>query len=236
MTTIEHTESRPIGYWLRATDRMLAAEFATIFENEGITRRDWRLLNAIDGTIPSERPVRGVKLARLAGLGWVTQANGSWLLTDEGRAARERLSVLVEEVRQKVVTAVGEEELAATLASLEKISRAFGWDENTPLPRGERRRGHRRGGHRGHGHARRNAFAHHDDVAPHHCDGNRGHRREHMRDHSVSRDGFWHGDARDFRSMGTEGHPHPRHERGRHMAQAAFERGFVQGFRERHEA
>ncbi len=50
-----HTDSPPIGYWITAVDRLLAAEFATAFEREGVTRRDWRLLNVIDGTAPAHR-------------------------------------------------------------------------------------------------------------------------------------------------------------------------------------
>src|SRR5690606_6877617 len=44
--------SRPFGFWLKAVDRLMAAEFARAFESEGITRREWRLLNIVDGTAP----------------------------------------------------------------------------------------------------------------------------------------------------------------------------------------
>ncbi len=74
---------------------------------------------------------------RRARLGSPPEGDG-WTLTDEGRAAKDRLGTLVDGIRAKVSSAVSNEEMATTLASLEKIARAFGWDEETPLPRGRR--------------------------------------------------------------------------------------------------
>jgi len=48
-------EARPLGYWLRTVDRLLSDRFARAFESEGLTRRDWRLMNLIDGTVPGRR-------------------------------------------------------------------------------------------------------------------------------------------------------------------------------------
>ncbi|MFS0910803.1 hypothetical protein AB3M89_03350 [Microbacterium sp. 179-I 3D2 NHS] len=150
--------SRPFGFWLKAADRLMAAEFAAAFETERATRRDWRMLNAVDGTVTTDRPLHRHKLHSLIERGWVARDGDGWTLTDEGRAAKERLGTVVDGIRAKVSAAVSDEEMATTLASLEKIARAFGWDEETPLPR--RRRGfgphaHGRGfpghGFRGHG-------------------------------------------------------------------------------------
>lgn len=144
-------EERPLGYWLTATDRLLAAEFARAFENEGITRRDWRLLNAVDGTVPTGRPVDDRKLGRLIELGWIAPAESGWALTDDGRAAKERLGGVVDGIRTTVAEAVSPEEYATTIASLTAIARALGWDENAPLPRKHRGRDRDRDGHRRHG-------------------------------------------------------------------------------------
>src|SRR5688572_30245270 len=35
--------ARPIGYWLRAVDRLISREFADAFAGAGIDRRDWML-------------------------------------------------------------------------------------------------------------------------------------------------------------------------------------------------
>ena len=135
--------SRPFGFWLKAADRLMAAEFASAFEAEQASRRDWRILNVIDGTVPTDRPrnghkLHGHKVRSLVERGWIVADGDGWTLTDEGRAAKERLGAVVDGIRAKVRGAVSDEEMATTLASLEKIARAFGWDEETPLPRGRR--------------------------------------------------------------------------------------------------
>lgn len=146
----QNTDSndRPLGYWLTAVDRLLAAEFAAAFENEGVTRRDWRLLNAIDGTAVADRPLPEHKLGRLMDLGWIEAGDGDWTLTDSGRTAKERLGAVVDGIRTKVTDAAGSDDLATTLAALERIARALGWDESGRLPRKPHRAGR---GHRGFG-------------------------------------------------------------------------------------
>ncbi len=136
-TTTDNTSdnsSRPFGYWLKAVDRLMAQEFATAFAAEGATRRDWRLLNVVDGSAPSRRPLNPHKLHDLVDRGWVEADGDGWTLTGEGRAAKERLGAAVDSIRAKVAGAVSDEEMATTLAALEKIARAFDWDEETPLP------------------------------------------------------------------------------------------------------
>ena len=218
--------TRPFGFWLKATDRLMAAEFATAFENEHASRRDWRLLNVIDGTAPARRPLHAHKLQHLVERGWVASDNSSegtgWTLTDDGRAAKERLGATVDGIRAKVTDAVSAEDMATTLASLEKIARAFGWDEETPLPRG---RGHRHGrgfgrngfgrhgfggfGHgRGFGHERGRGFGHGEGFGPRHGDGF----------------GPRHGDER-----GCE-HGHRARQRDHGHAAHPYERGFDAGF------
>lgn len=155
-TTDDNT--RPFGYWITAVDRLMRAEFATVFEDEGITRRDWRMLNRIDGTVPDGRPVHPRKLHRLIELGWVERTREGFGLTDAGTLAKQRLGTAVDELRARVAGAVSAEEYATMTAALEKIAREFGWEEGERLPRSGRREhgpasrfGHRHGvpGHRG---------------------------------------------------------------------------------------
>lgn len=143
----DNTENLPFGYWITAVDRLVRAEFATVFEEEGITRRDWRALNRIDGTVTDGRPVRQDKLRRLLDLGWVQHADGGWELTEAGILAKTRLGAAVDELRARVAGAVTEEEYAAMTAGLQKVAREFGWAEGRRLPRGERRHGERPGHH-----------------------------------------------------------------------------------------
>lgn len=205
--------ARPFGFWVTAVDRLLRAEFATVFEDEGVTRRDWRMLNVVDDTGASDRPLRGRKLHRLIELGWVERTADGWSLTETGRLAKDRLGVSVQEIRDRIAGAVTPEEFATMSAALEKIARELGWDEGRKLPRGRRfgRHGHAGGfgrGHRGFGHGR--GFDR----------GFRGHERGHECGHGFDRadaaehprHGF--GERRGFR--GHEGHERHGHEgRGR---------------------
>lgn len=159
--TPETSTPRPLGFWLKATDRLLAAEFARGFEAEGGGRRTWRLLNAVDGTVPSRRPLTAGRLRSLFERGWVASTGDGFTLTDEGRAAKERLGEVVSGIRSRVTGAVSAEDLATTLATLEQISRAFGWSEEAGMPRAMRGRRGRRGFDRGgHGSGRGSADGH----------------------------------------------------------------------------
>lgn len=159
----ENNDTRPFGYWITAVDRLLRAEFATVFEDEGITRRDWRMLNRTDGTFAaptaSDRPLHPRKLRNLLELGWVERTKDGWTLTESGALAKQRLSVAVDEIRARVAGAVSPEEYATMTSSLEKIAREFGWGEGRRLPRHEGRFGRRHPGGR-HGHNRGERFGH----------------------------------------------------------------------------
>ena len=153
----EAAGSRPLGYWLRAVDALITEEFAKAFDGEGVTRRDWMLLNAVSGDadVPgfAERLARkGKRLRGLEQRGWVEEAgDGTWMLTDAGRAAKERLGTIVEGVRSRVAGAVAPEDYAKMLASLEAIARELGWDENSRMPRRGFGRGFGPGSGRGFG-------------------------------------------------------------------------------------
>jgi hypothetical protein len=143
-------QSRPFGFWITAVDRLTAARFATAFEDEGITRRDWRILNIIDGTVPAGRELPDRKLRRLADLGWIERTADGWALTPDGTAAKARLAGAVEEIRAEVAGILGADEFTAMAASLEKLARGLGYEDGMRLPR---RPGARRGdvhGRRGH--------------------------------------------------------------------------------------
>jgi hypothetical protein len=247
---------RPLGYWLRTVDALITTEFARAFDGEGVTRRDWMLLNMIAGDVDApgfaENLARkGKRLRGLEQRGWVDETgDGSWVLTDEGRAAKERLGAIVEGVRARVAGAVPPEDYATTVASLEAIARALGWDENARMPRPGFGRGFGRAFGRGFGPG---PFGHdiHHDFGPNLHKGFRpgfgpgggptampddaycGH--GHRADHSHEPEHGHRGDHGRHREHGGFGYPH--HERHNHRGRGqgrggerAYERGFDAGF------
>lgn len=159
---------RPFGFWLRVIDHRLDDAMRDLFAAEGITRRDWRRLNLIAGTVGdapmSEKlAARPERVEPLVERGWVEGAPGAWRLTGAGESARASLHERVSGLRAKVTGAVSPEDFATTLASLEAIARELGWNEDERMPRrhgrgfGRRHGGEEagerahRGPHRGHG-------------------------------------------------------------------------------------
>nr|WP_274636342.1 hypothetical protein [Microbacterium bovistercoris] len=258
------TDRRPLAAWLRLVDALITREFTTALAGEDVSRRDWMLLNALSGTVDAPWMTgrlahRGKHVRRLAERGWITTADdGAWQLTEDGRAARDRLAERVDAVRQKVAGAVAPDQFAQLQASLEAIARELGWDESQPMPRGGRGRrpgfgGTHAGFHPGfapergfgRGHGRRPGFApdvRHDHGPWHHDpDG-----CEHGPHAGWGRHAGWAPDAewddRGFgpgrRGVGPGHHEHlraefeRRHHGGRdhRRAERAYERGFAAGF------
>lgn len=251
-TTPRPTDRRPLGYWLRVVDEQITREFATVLEGEGITRRDWMLLNVlardVDAPGLQERLARkGKRLRGLEERGWAEQrGDGTWTLTDLGRSEKERLGVIVDGLRTRLVEAVGDEAFATTMTSLETIARELGWDESTAGRRGfgeagfggsgrprpfrpEMRFGWGPNLHRGFesgdhpfGHGDPHAGRGHAD---HDCHGHTG--REHGH-HGHSHHGREHGQ---HCQHGHSHHDHHGHRGGGgRSAQRAYERGFDAGF------
>ncbi|WOF22818.1 hypothetical protein N8K70_15700 [Microbacterium betulae] len=138
-------ETRPLGFWLKAVGALVDREMDAALRGEAVDRRDWRLLKALDGAADTpwlhERMARKPRrIEALTDRGWATRTDGEWTLTDDGRAAVERLTAKVAGVRERVSGAVPPEELTTTIASLEAIARELGWEEGRPLPRHGRRR------------------------------------------------------------------------------------------------
>ena len=248
---------RPLGYWLRLVDGLISREFATAFEGEGVTRRDWMLLNALSGDVDApglaDRLARkgGKRLRRLEQLGWAEeQGDGTWALTDEGRDARERLGEAVSGIRSRVAGAVSPEDYGTMLASLEAIARDLGWDESQPFPRGRGFGPGRFGGPRpfrpdfgfgfgpGFGPGRHHGFGpnRHHGFEPgfgpgHHHGFGPGHHPDEQCGHEHRA----HPGHTPHEHAGHAGHGHGHkghghHGRGARKAERAYERGFAAGF------
>jgi len=149
-------QTRPLGYWLHATRGMRTRALRDAFRNEGVTRRDWRALTVLAGYREAAHPLDERRLHRLIGRGWAAPDGAGWALTDNGRAAAERIRATLDGIRSLAKNAVTPEEYATTVATLEKIARAYGWHENARMRGGRGRArcgGERHGRFGGHGHS-----------------------------------------------------------------------------------
>lgn len=252
---------RPLGFWLRLVDGLLTREVGIALEGEGVSRRDWMLLNALAGTVDApgldERLAgKGKRLRRLEELGWAQeQGDGTWALTDAGREAHARLAQTVTRVRSRVASAVSPEDYETTVASLEAIARELGWDESQPFPREPRFGAGRFGGP----HPFRPEIRFGWGPNRHH--GFHPGRPGYDPRHGAPHRGPWGGPEfddsgcldRGHPGAGHHGHPHSGHHghphgqshhghphghghhghggHGRRKAERAYERGFAAGFR-----
>ena len=140
-TTPHRPEPRPLGFWLHTVDRLITRAFDRAFEGEPIDRRDWMILNRIDGSVDAPlHPRRTKRLGRLARLGWIAPTASGWALTEAGRAAKDRLAEKAAGVRAQVAEAAPAEDIATTLRTLEAIALALGWSEDDDAPSDRHRR------------------------------------------------------------------------------------------------
>ncbi|MFT4235030.1 MAG: hypothetical protein QM607_08550 [Microbacterium sp.] len=160
MDTHNEHDTKPLGFWLRTVDGLISDEFADAFADTDSDRRDWMLLNLIDGSVdasvpaacpaacpePVEGPVGGPveglrrkprRLIDLAERGLIEHNGTAWVLTDAGREAKAQLGEKAQTVRDRVAGAVSEEDYATMLRSLEAIARELGWPERRPPHRHE---------------------------------------------------------------------------------------------------
>ena len=137
---------RPIGFWLKLVDRLIDEQFASTLEEHGVTRRQWQLLNVLarenatveqlDAAVApflSMFPEDGAEssaehLTELIDSAWVDATPTGYELTERGRGAFERLSLVVSANRDAATDGLTQEEYEQTLASLERIARNLGWD------------------------------------------------------------------------------------------------------------
>ncbi|GAA2033072.1 hypothetical protein GCM10009819_16430 [Agromyces tropicus] len=220
---------RPLGFWLKTVDRLIAAEVEAALADLDVTRRDWRRLNLVAGEVRDEHlltrlDARPHKLDDLVERGWVAGGPGDWSLTDAGREALDRLTDRVGRIRARVAGTVTEEDFATTVASLEAIARELGWDASAPEPSGRGPRGARFGDRRGPWAGR--AWSGRRGMPPWFAEAPQGGPRRHPdrgdeRGDRVRRhDGPWGHDHRHDGPWGREpwGHEHPGHPRDGHAA------------------
>ncbi|ASN40741.1 MAG: MarR family transcriptional regulator [Paeniglutamicibacter terrestris] len=145
------TDSRPLGYWLKLVDSLISEQFADSLEEHGVTRRQWQLLNVLtkgsatggeltaalapffgqaqaqdEPTSPSEH------LAELVESGWVAEEGHTFTLTERGMVSLERLTEIVDAMREESSAGITPVEYSTTVASLRKMAVNLGWDPQNP--------------------------------------------------------------------------------------------------------
>jgi hypothetical protein len=131
------SERKPIGYWLKELDRRIEQALDRALADEGVTRRDWQVLNALD----SEPAARDELLAKLRpfwgedsvppntvldGLlhrGWaLLDASHRYALSPEGDSARAALLERVTQLRAAVADGVTPEQYNTTIDTLARMA------------------------------------------------------------------------------------------------------------------
>ncbi|MCU1550852.1 MAG: transcriptional regulator [Glaciihabitans sp.] len=137
-------DQRPIGFWLKLVDNLIEVQFANTLEEHGVTRLQWQLLNVLARQAASVEQLNAAvapflsveagessveHLGELIDSGWVDATSTAYELTDRGRGALERLTVVVTEQRTIMSAGVTEQEYETTTAVLEQMARNLGWTD-----------------------------------------------------------------------------------------------------------
>lgn len=134
---IRMPERKPIGYWLKELDTRIEATLDRTLSGEGVTRRDWQVLNALDTTpaprdavVGALRPFWGEGAAdpddvleTLVDRGWALRdADRRYALSPEGDAMRSALLERVKELRMAIADGVTPEDYQTTITTLERMA------------------------------------------------------------------------------------------------------------------
>ena len=129
------TGERPIGWWVKRLDVLLEQVVDSALAGDGLTRRHWQVLHALDSGGLAEAELHSALapfgapadvtpvVAELAARGWVTGPQGGRLEhTEAGRAAHERVAGRIAGLRRQVTDGLGAEEYRRTVAALARMA------------------------------------------------------------------------------------------------------------------
>jgi len=133
----ESGSARTLGDWTRIIDRLMVRELAAALAENDSDLREWMALRMLSGDVPAPHFAHrlahaGRHLHPYAERGWIAETADGWTLTDEGRAAKDRLDAIVAEARERATDGIPAEDLATTTATLEAVARRLRWDGRMP--------------------------------------------------------------------------------------------------------
>src|SRR5690606_9120713 len=131
-----------IGYWIRQADQALTTHIDAAQSAQGLARLDWQLLNLLHdrGAQPGQAIAHvmqpfadthrlGEALAALAARG-VIEGDGSeaspFRLTEEGRRLHASAAAVQQEVRQKAVQGISQDDYVTAVRVLQRIVENLG--------------------------------------------------------------------------------------------------------------
>lgn len=137
------TSQRPIGFWLKLVDTLLDERLADTLGDQGLSRRDWQVLNVVRAGANDMaaiayqlRPFLGTGDAdatsavdRLRRRGWLIIDAAGVRLAPDREAAFASLARLVGSARRAAVAGVEPAEYVAALSVLERIAHNLGWED-----------------------------------------------------------------------------------------------------------
>jgi hypothetical protein len=136
MNTPNPSDPRALAHRLTTVGHALHHRLFAQLHDSGIHPKTLLLLGAIDGRIDApwvaDRLARGGKrVTALADRGWIARTDdGTWSLSDEGRALLDR----VDAERSALLSDVPAEQLANLTAALDTLAETLGIDDETPGP------------------------------------------------------------------------------------------------------
>jgi DNA-binding MarR family transcriptional regulator len=131
------SDRRPIGFWLKELDTLIEATLDRALAADGVTRRDWQVLNALEPApapraevLEKLRPFWGVEttdpdvvLSALVERGWALRdADARYALSPEGERVREVLLERVKALRASIADGVSPEAYNTTIDTLRRMA------------------------------------------------------------------------------------------------------------------
>ena len=128
---------RPIGYWLKKLDRLIDEQFEQQLGRAGLSRRQWQVLNLLDGDPRSVPELQSelepflheedsddltVALSGLVTRGWAASQDNIANLTETGQAQLELIKTKVAEIRQASMAGISPGEYQATIDVLVRMA------------------------------------------------------------------------------------------------------------------